>query len=645
MQAQKVRTKDVRRVFMKHLEGKLFQYKYVSTHLIRFLFLAAIWLVLLIVIHTIQDETPYEFMFEIIEVYVASIALAIVLVKMQGRFSRPFLHAEISDTVAAALAELDERTGIFRLSKSTKTVYLSPFAMEVFDVRPPEGKEVDYTCAFAGYQKILERLQSVGDEDGILIQEGPGGKKMVKVTADVVYRDDSIVGAVQDYTSRILAQIKREDEKELDPLTRLYTRNAFMHRAEEAIAKDEGKVGVMFYIDLGDVGIVNHSFGHEYGDLYIKRAAEHIRLTFPSRSLVARIYGDELLAFDYGLMEKDDGYAEKIAKELSEARVTMPNGEVKKAEATCGYAWYTADSDSIEQLVGFAYNALREAKKSGRGTALSFDRRAYFNTVSHIRKHQAFDALVDKNLLHYEFQPIVDVRGGRIFAYEALMRPDMEEFHSPLDVLSAARGCGKLQKVEELTHTNVFEWIASNEHALNGRKIFFNTIPNQFVLDDEHPELLKLFMRYGRHTVMEITEEEPISSSFLDNKAHIVRKFSGNIALDDYGVGYSNNNVLLLLTPGFVKIDMSLISNIHQLERKKLLVENIVGYCKKMGVKTIAEGVEEIGEAEEVVKMGVDYVQGYYIARPGPKIDEPSLREKERIAALCEMSASLPRDA
>ena len=94
------------------------------------------------------------------------------------------------------------------------------------------------------------------------------------------------------------------------------------------------------------------------------------------------------------------------------------------------------------------------------------------------------------------------------------------------------------------------------------------------------------------------------------------------IALDDYGSGYSNNDVLVSTELDFVKLDMSIIHDIHMLPARQRLVKGIIDYCHENHIKVIAEGIELKKEMEEVIRLGTDYVQGYYLARPQENIQD-----------------------
>ena len=118
---------------------------------------------------------------------------------------------------------------------------------------------------------------------------------------------------------------------------------------------------------------------------------------------------------------------------------------------------------------------------------------------------------------------------------------------------------------------------------------------------------------------IEFTEQSEASSEQLNTLLQLRKEMGFSLAIDDYGTGYSNISNLLTLMPNYIKIDRSLISNIHEDRRKKYFVENIIEYAHDNEFKVLAEGVEQAEELRTVIRMGVDLIQGYYTGRPEPK--------------------------
>ncbi len=244
----------------------------------------------------------------------------------------------------------------------------------------------------------------------------------------------------------------------------------------------------------------------------------------------------------------------------------------------------------------------------------------FFSTMANTdtKKFKQFNRLVDENLFQYHFQPIVNAKTGEVFAYEALMRTDETIALTPNEILSIAERENRLYDIEKLTFTNTLRIMGENLNTFGFKKLFINSISNHLMKDDDFD---RLYMEYGPlfdNVVLEITE-----SSFIDDiGVRSIRKRLRNsgcqLALDDYGSGYSNEAILLNTSPNYVKIDQSILRNINDDPKKQHLVSNIISFAAKNHIKTIAEGIETLDEFVYVIRLGVDYIQGYYTGRPKP---------------------------
>lgn len=240
-------------------------------------------------------------------------------------------------------------------------------------------------------------------------------------------------------------------------------------------------------------------------------------------------------------------------------------------------------------------------------------------------KLDKFKQLVDKNEFLYNFQPIVNAKNGEIFAYEVLMRTGDNIGLKPLEVLKYAEISNMLYNVEKSTFFNVLRYYKENIDKFGDKKIFINSIPSVILPDSELAKLQSMYSDVSENIVVEILEnddDDDNSIAAFDNLRSIL---NCNIAVDDYGSGYSNDMKVLNNNPNFIKIDMSLITSIDTDSKKQLLVSNLIKFGKKYNIKILAEGVETKEELAKVIELGVDLIQGFYTARPSrdviPAID------------------------
>jgi len=218
------------------------------------------------------------------------------------------------------------------------------------------------------------------------------------------------------------------------------------------------------------------------------------------------------------------------------------------------------------------------------------------------------------------FQPILETRSGEVFGFEALARiPNSSCFSNIADLFPFAEKIGQLYPIETLCRRQAitaFPTIARNKEML-----FLNINP-QVLIDPEFASghTRKLLVEKGLSSsdvVLEITERSAIEdfSSYRDALDHY-RNQGYLIALDDVGAGYSSLQSVAELHPDFLKIDRSLIQGVNADPIKWALLETFVSFSKRIGCRIIAEGVETAEEMRTVVQLGVDYVQGFFVARP-----------------------------
>ncbi len=241
--------------------------------------------------------------------------------------------------------------------------------------------------------------------------------------------------------------------------------------------------------------------------------------------------------------------------------------------------------------------------------------------------------ILQDNLFHYFFQPIVDASTGEIYAYEALMRADSALSIPPLSIIRYAEMADRLDEVERATFLNVLEVVGGNE-LFSDRKVFINSIPGTHLEEEDQQKIDELMRKRSPNVVVEFTEQSELDDEALRALKDRYRALGAGVALDDYGTGYSNVSNLLRYMPDIVKIDRSLLSNIEDSLQKQHFVREIIDFCHENGIKALAEGVETAEELRMVIRFGADLIQGYYTGRPSPdvpvSIDDDIRREIRR---------------
>lgn len=218
------------------------------------------------------------------------------------------------------------------------------------------------------------------------------------------------------------------------------------------------------------------------------------------------------------------------------------------------------------------------------------------------------------------FQPIIRWSARRVYGQEGLVRNEEPSLVSPADLLDAAE---RLDRIHDLGRT-IRERVAAVAGDLDADcKIFVNLHPldlNDEVLFDASTEFSKIAPR----VVLEVTERASLDHvSNVRSKVESLKEMGFRIAVDDLGAGYAGLTSFTLLEPHVVKLDMSMIRDVHSHSTKQRLVRSIVEVCRSLGIEVVSEGIEIAEERDALVELGCDLLQGYFFARPGRPFPEP----------------------
>ncbi len=217
------------------------------------------------------------------------------------------------------------------------------------------------------------------------------------------------------------------------------------------------------------------------------------------------------------------------------------------------------------------------------------------------------------------FQPIVDVRTGRPYAYEALVRG--EQGQGAGYILSQVNDANRY-RFDQACRVKAIELAAElGLHRLDNCKLSINFLPNAVYRPASciraTLEAAKRFDFPANRLMFEVTEGEKISdASHLINIFNEYRRQGFTTAIDDFGSGYSGLNLLATFQPQVLKIDMELTRDIDQNQVKKAIVSGVLLVAQQLEITIIAEGIETEAEANTLHQMGVNYMQGYWFARP-----------------------------
>jgi EAL domain-containing protein (putative c-di-GMP-specific phosphodiesterase class I) len=215
--------------------------------------------------------------------------------------------------------------------------------------------------------------------------------------------------------------------------------------------------------------------------------------------------------------------------------------------------------------------------------------------------------------IHLVYQPIVQWSNRKIHAYEALMRCDEVTLPRPPDVLSAAERLHRLNSLGRVIRQAATGGLLASDTV----PIFVN-LHSQDLLDEDLFSAEAPLTAFSSRVVLEVTERATLDEvPEVRQRIARLRKLGYRIALDDLGSGYAGLSSFAQLEPEYVKIDMTLIRNVHLEPTKQKLLQSLISLCRDMGIKVVAEGIETVEERNVLVDLGCDLLQGYLFAKPG----------------------------
>lgn len=437
--------------------------------------------------------------------------------------------------------------------------------------------------------------------------------------------DGGFVATFEDITERRVAEEKIRHLAHHDALTDLLNRAAFHERMQEVLShrRRAESIGVLS-LDLDDFKSVNDTLGHPVGDLLLQTAADRMRGCVRGEDIVARLGGDEFAIVQVPSEQPQDVSA--LAARLVEA-LGAPyflDGHQVVVGVSAGIALAPADGDTPDALMKNADLALYRAKADGGGLYRFFqvemDVRMQARRVIELDLRKA---IVNREF-QLDYQPIIDLKSGRITSCEALVRWHHPErgLIQPLDFIPVAEATGIIVPLGEWVMrqacSDAATWPA-------GVTVAVNLSPAQFKSRDLVPTVIDALRTSGlppNRLEFEITELvllQETDGAFA--VLHQLRNLGIRIAMDDFGTGYSSLGYLRAFPFDKIKIDESFIRDLPTKEDSLAIVRAVVGLGSSLGIKTTAEGVETNEQLQAITAEGCNEFQGFLFSAPRSAAD------------------------
>ena len=432
------------------------------------------------------------------------------------------------------------------------------------------------------------------------------------------------IGRLAESFNKMVGAIE-EREREIihvglhDGLTGLPNRKLFTEQLASTIARRRADEQIMVaYVDLDDFKVVNDMLGHPAGDALLRQVSDRLSKTLPE-ALIARLGGDEFAVLIDNLSAGENFAARAEAVQQSVSQSIMIDGQQAECSASIGIAIGPGDGDDGATLMKNADLALYRAKHEGKSTFHFFEQS--LDEAARLRRQTELDLRTGLKEGQFElyFQPLYSIHEKRITGFEALLRWNhpTRGMVSPADFIPLAEETGLILPIGEWVMREACRQAATWPDDIS---VAVNVSPKQFTFPGLASSIMQALSSSGLSPArleLEITESIFIADVEKTMATlHGLRNLGVRIALDDFGTGYSSLSYLRSFPFDKVKIDRSFVEDLRDDGNGHAVVRAITTLAQALGMETLAEGVEEVGQFEALEREGCQYIQGYLFSRP-----------------------------
>jgi diguanylate cyclase (GGDEF)-like protein/PAS domain S-box-containing protein len=510
------------------------------------------------------------------------------------------------------------------------------------DALPFAAEDLPLAVALSRHEGSTDVVIGVHDEHGV--------EQWLSVSSRPIDDADdhdagAVVCSVSDITERKLMLDRLAWEARNDPLTSLANRSGFLAAVEGALeTRDVERDGlVMFFFDLDRFKLVNDSLGHAVGDEVLKTMAQRLRTAMPRVVSLSRLHGDEFAALETGVPDTDAALhrAEELRSILSRP-VQLSTGRTLTVTPSIGLVRLADVGREASEVLQDADMAMLQAKTRGRGRVAIFDAGLREEVGSRLELEHDLRAAVENGELRLEYQPLASMANGRVLGLEALVRWE----HPRRGLLLPGRFVGLAEESEliialgqwvlEAGCAQMARWRAMYPEA-NDSFLAVNVSPRQFDGSQLMPAVRGALEKSGLPPgalMLEITESGIVSDDVrLHGMLGELREFGIRLAIDDFGTGYSSLSYLKRLPVSYLKIDRSFVMGLGTDTEDERIVAAITDLGHGLGLRVIAEGVENRQQRHVARQLGCDLYQGYLLAEPRRPRDIPPFWRPRHVPA------------
>lgn len=519
------------------------------------------------------------------------------------------VYEELSDLQMADLARGLSLDLLWKVRLGGKKLFLNVQNTYARCVAQAGTAAAQLDCLIAGYYDRLRQESPVR----ALTEKC---RQLVEGKSNVIFDEYTDVEMLE--LSKTFNQYRKKVEQLAyhDPVFHVGNRTKYFRDVRTLIAYDKKREFTLFCVDICAFSKYNELFSANTCDLVLHEVV--LRLSRQFGDYLYRINGDVFLGLSFSQGSVEAGI-ENLRARLT-APVTAGNATLalRVRIATCQYPRH---ADTPETLFDRIQSIMRYAKETRQESAV-FDSKMEALLHTQARILQLLREGLQQDTVEVWFQPMLDTQTGRFTAAEALLRlPDGKGGFFPAgQVIAIAERNSMMEQVGEYVLGKACAFMAAQGQALGLKRMGVNVSVQQLLSESGLNSLLAQVSDAGvspQVVTLEITESMLIQS--IDKAADMLaqlREIGIRIALDDFGVGYSSLNYLSSLPVDTIKIDRSLTREVMHSRKQHALLRAIVEMAAINGLAVVAEGVETEQEQALIARSGVDFIQGYYYAKP-----------------------------
>ena len=430
-----------------------------------------------------------------------------------------------------------------------------------------------------------------------------------------------IVVNIENITKEREHSKKLLDTAYIDILTGLYNRNKFLDDIAELTAQAQfngTKLGLLL-IDIDNMKIINDYNGHTAGDEVLKKSAEILKRFSKNIIKAYRFGGDEFL-----LAIKNCSSMDSITNVCDTVFESFNSEQIK---ISGGIAVYPDDSEEPEDLLRFTDIAMRHSKKDGKNRITNFKLEMQRVFIQKLNMQAKMSAALINNDFYLVYQPQFDIKTGDLRGFEALMRWHDKELGDigPAIFIPLAEETGMILEIGDWVLNTAFCTLKNWQQKYSFKGIMsINISPMQLKQPNFIENIRNLLIKYNLNP--DTVEIEITEGIMIENMNEAIEELNSlkniglRISLDDFGTGYSSLSYLQVLPLNTLKIDKSFITGITEKNGIQANITNsIITMVTKMGLQTIAEGVEKNEQLQILKEFNCHIVQGFLRGKPMPE--------------------------